>query len=69
MSPSLIECTLLVKLFYLNKCNASIALHAFRMQNKVHKAKGLLSVNALKAVIAKFEKTGSLKVQSGRGRK
>ena len=35
----------------------------------MHKAKVPLSVNALKAVVAKFEKTGSLKVQLGRGRK
>ena len=36
---------------------------------KVHKTKDLLLVNALKAMVAKFEKTGSLKVQLGRGRK
>ena len=56
-------------MFYLNKCNASAALRAFGMQNKVRKAKDPLSVDALKAMVAKFEKTGCLKVQSGRGRK
>ena len=56
-------------MFYLNKCNASAALRAFGMQNKVRKAKDPLSVNALKAMVAKFEKADSLKVQSARRRK
>lgn len=69
MSPSLVERALLVKFFYLNQCNASAALRAFRKHKKMRKGNGPLSVNGLKAMVAKFEKTGSLKVQSGRGRK
>ncbi|CAL1283892.1 unnamed protein product [Larinioides sclopetarius] len=36
---------------------------------KMRKGNDPLSVNGLKAMVAKFEKTGSLKVQPGRGRK
>jgi hypothetical protein len=33
------------------------------------KGNGPLSINSLKEMVKKFEKTGSLKVQSGRGQK
>ncbi|KFM73345.1 hypothetical protein X975_03228, partial [Stegodyphus mimosarum] len=69
MSPSLVERALLVKFLYLNQCNASAALRAFRTHKKMRKGNGPASVNGPKAMVATFEKTGSLKVQSGRGRK
>ncbi|KFM77225.1 hypothetical protein X975_20207, partial [Stegodyphus mimosarum] len=69
MSASLVERALLVKFFYLNQCNASAALRAFRMHKKMNKGNGPVSINRLKAMVATFEKTGSQKVQSGRGRK
>ena len=64
MFPSLPELALLDKLFYLNKCNASVALRPFRTQNKVRKAKGSLSANALKVMVVKFEKNRLSDIES-----
>ena len=54
-------------LFYENKVNAAAALRKFRLIKNIRK--GSLLLPALKRMIARFEKTGDLRVQLGRGRK
>ncbi|GFT32343.1 uncharacterized protein TNCV_4483811 [Trichonephila clavipes] len=67
MAVTLPERALLVKLFYESKGNAAAALREFcRLKNL---RKGPLLLQALKRMIAQFEKTGHLGVQPGRGRK
>ena len=67
MPLTLPERALLVKLYYMNQCNASAALREFRSRKKLRK--GPLSMNGLKKMIKKFEETGSLTIRAGRGRK
>ncbi|GFX88480.1 uncharacterized protein TNCV_2279481 [Trichonephila clavipes] len=67
MAATLPECALLVKLFYESKGNAAAALREFRRLKNLRK--GPLLPQALKRMIAEFEKTGHLGVQPGRGRK
>ena len=67
MAVTLPERALLVKLFYENKENAAAALRKFRLIKNLHK--GPLLQQALKRMIARFEKSGDLRIQSGRGRK
>ncbi|GFW84315.1 uncharacterized protein TNCV_1131841 [Trichonephila clavipes] len=67
MAATLPECALLVKLFYESKGNAAAALREFRRLKNLRK--GPLLPQALKRMIAGFEKTGHLGVQPGRGRK
>ncbi|GFV56093.1 uncharacterized protein TNCV_935471 [Trichonephila clavipes] len=67
MAVTLPERALLVKLFYESKGNAAAALREFRRLKNVRK--GPLLPQALKRMIAGFEKTGHLGVQPGRGRK
>ncbi|GFW61368.1 DUF4817 domain-containing protein [Trichonephila clavipes] len=59
------ERALLVKLFYESKGNAAAALREFR-RLKIF-CKGSLLPQAIKIMIARFEKTGYLGVQPGRG--
>ncbi|GBN77176.1 hypothetical protein AVEN_254910-1 [Araneus ventricosus] len=61
------ERALLVKLFYENKGNAAAALREFRRLKNLRKV--TLLPQALRRMIARFEKTGHLGVQRGRGRK
>ncbi|GFW23203.1 uncharacterized protein TNCV_3803031 [Trichonephila clavipes] len=61
------ERALLEKLFYESKGNAAAALREFRRLKNF--CKGPLLPQALKIMIAQFEKTGHLGVQPGRGRK
>ncbi|GFT95813.1 uncharacterized protein TNCV_311661 [Trichonephila clavipes] len=67
MPVTLPERALLVKLFYESKGNAAAALREFRRLKNLRK--GPLLPQALKRMIARFEKTGHLGVQPGRGRK
>lgn len=67
MRLTLAQRALLVKLFYLNQSNAAAALREFRSRNNLRK--GPLSINAVKAMVKKFETTGSLTTRPGRGRK
>ncbi|GFX73755.1 DUF4817 domain-containing protein [Trichonephila clavipes] len=67
ISVTLPERALLVKLFYESKGNAAAALREFRRLKNLRK--GPLLPQALKRMIARFEKTGHLGVQPGRGRK
>ncbi|GFV37059.1 uncharacterized protein TNCV_2382061 [Trichonephila clavipes] len=67
MAVTLPERALLVKLFYESKGNAAAALREFRRLKNL--PKGSLLPQALKRMIARFEKTGHLGVQPGRGRK
>ncbi|GBM21670.1 hypothetical protein AVEN_248499-1 [Araneus ventricosus] len=67
MAVALPEWALLVKLFYESKGNAAAALREFRRLKSLRK--GPLLPQALKRTIARFEKTGHLGVQPGRGRK
>ncbi|GBN65452.1 hypothetical protein AVEN_99134-1 [Araneus ventricosus] len=67
MSVTLPERALLVKLFYENKGNAAAALREFRRLKNLRKA--TLLPQDLRRMIARFEKTGHLGVQPGRGRK
>ncbi|GFX66892.1 DUF4817 domain-containing protein [Trichonephila clavipes] len=67
MAVTLPERALLVKLFYESKGNAAAALREFRRLKNL--SKGPLLPQALKRMIARFEKTGHLGVQPGRGRK
>ncbi|GFU32491.1 uncharacterized protein TNCV_4890101 [Trichonephila clavipes] len=67
MAVTLPERALLVKLFYESKGNAAAALREFRRLKNLRK--GPLLPQALKRMIARFEKTGHLGVQPGRGRK
>ncbi|GFV57925.1 uncharacterized protein TNCV_2801911 [Trichonephila clavipes] len=64
MAVTLLECTLLVKLFYESKGNAAAALQEFRRLKNLRK--GPLLPQALKRMIARFEKTGHLGVQPAR---
>ena len=66
MSVTLPERALLVKYAYENKGNAAATLRKFRMIKNLRK--GLLLTQVLKRMIARFVKTGDLKVQPGRGR-
>ncbi|GFS57747.1 DUF4817 domain-containing protein [Trichonephila clavipes] len=66
MAATLPERALLVKLFYESKGNAAAALQFRRLKNL---RKEPLLPQALKRMIARFEKTGHLGVQLGRGRK
>ncbi|GFV11487.1 uncharacterized protein TNCV_1413641 [Trichonephila clavipes] len=65
MAVTLPERALLVKLFYESKGNAAAALREFRRLKNLRK--GPLLPQALKRMIARFEKTGHLGVQPGRG--
>ncbi|GFW18470.1 uncharacterized protein TNCV_1184971 [Trichonephila clavipes] len=65
MAATLPERALLVKLFYESKGNAAAALREFRRLKNLRK--GPLLPQALKRMIARFEKTGHLGVQPGRG--
>ena len=56
-----------MNLFYENKENAAAAPRKFRLIKNIRK--GPLHPEALKRMIARFEKTGDLRVQPGRGRK
>ena len=67
MRLTLAQRALLVKLFYLNQSNAAATLSKFRSRNNLRK--GPLSINAVKAMVKKFEKTGSFTTRPGRGRK
>ena len=67
MAVTLPERSLLVKLFYENKGNSTTALRKFRLIKNL--LKGSLFPQALKRMIARFKKTGDLRVQLGRGRK
>lgn len=67
MRPTLPQRALLVKLFYTRQCNAVAALREFRRLHNLRK--GPLSAVALRAMIKKFEETGSLGLRAGRGRK
>ncbi|GFV32773.1 uncharacterized protein TNCV_3312541 [Trichonephila clavipes] len=67
MAVTLPERALLVKLFYESKGNAAAAFREFRRLKNLRK--GSLLPQALKRMIARFEKTGHLGVQPGRGRK
>lgn len=67
MAVTLPERALLVKLFYENKGNAPAALREFRRLKDLRK--GPLLPQALRRMIARFEETGHLGVQPGRGRK
>ena len=58
---------LLIKLFYQNGSNLSIALREYRRLNCLRK--GPMSRQALKKMIQKFEETEVLGVMRGRGRK
>ena len=65
MAVTLPERALLVKLFYENKGNAAAALREFRRLKNLRK--GPLLPQALRRMISRFEKTGDLRVQPGRG--
>ncbi|GFX54935.1 uncharacterized protein TNCV_3318521 [Trichonephila clavipes] len=67
MAVTLPELALLVKLFYESKGNAAAALREFRRLKNLRK--GPLLPQALKRMIARFEKTGHIGVQPSRGRK
>ncbi|GFT49463.1 DUF4817 domain-containing protein [Trichonephila clavipes] len=67
MAVTLPERALLVKLFYESKGNTAAALREFRRLKNLRK--GPLLPQALKRMIARFEKTGHLGVQPGRQRK
>ncbi|GFX95952.1 uncharacterized protein TNCV_2085321 [Trichonephila clavipes] len=67
MAVTLPERALLVKLFYESKGNAAAALREFRRLKNLRK--GPLLPQVLKIMITRFEKTGHLGVQPGRGRK
>lgn len=56
-----------MKLYYCSQCNASTDIHKFVTRHQL--CKGLLSVNALNAIILKCEERGLLTVRSGTGRK
>ena len=55
------ECVLPVKLYYLNKINASATLREFRIGHKLQK--GPLSLHGLKKMIVIFKDTESLAIQ------
>ncbi|GFV35672.1 DUF4817 domain-containing protein [Trichonephila clavipes] len=61
------ERVLLLKLFYESKGNAAAALREFRRLKNLRK--GPFLPQALKRMIARFEKTGHLGIQPGRRRK
>ena len=65
MRFTLPERAILVKLYYLNKCNASAVLWKFRIRHNLRKEP--LPLNGLKKMITKFEETGSLAIRAGRG--
>ncbi|GFV29120.1 uncharacterized protein TNCV_4601521 [Trichonephila clavipes] len=65
MTVTLPKRDFLVKLFYESKGNAAASFREFRRLKNLHK--GL--PQALKRMIARFEKTGHFGVQPGRGRK
>ncbi|GFV13211.1 DUF4817 domain-containing protein [Trichonephila clavipes] len=67
MTVTLPERALLVKLIYESKGNAAATLREFRRLKNLRK--GPLLLQALKRMIARFEKTGHLGVQPGLGRK
>ncbi|MBJ3756109.1 hypothetical protein JGC83_24320 [Salmonella enterica subsp. enterica serovar Derby] len=58
MRLTLLERALLVKLFYQHQSNAAALMHPFRTRHNLRK--GTFAINALKAMIRKFEATGSL---------
>ena len=60
MAATLPERALLVKLFYENKGKAAAALRKFRLIKNLRK--GPLLPQAVKRMIARFEKTGDLRV-------
>ena len=66
MAVTLPERALLVTLFYENKENAATGLRKIRLIKNLFK--GPLLPQALKRMIARFEKTGDLRVQPGRRR-
>ncbi len=67
MMVSLIERALLVKLFYENKGNATAAVREFCRRRNLRC--GPMSTKGIRAMIKRFEETGKLGVQPGRGRK
>lgn len=67
MAISLPERALIVKLFYENQGNAVAALREFRRRKKLRR--GPMSPQGVRDMISRFETTGSLGVQRGRGRK
>lgn len=67
MTLTLQERALLVKLFYQNGDSATEALRKFRSLKRLRK--GPLSSQGLTNMITKFEATGTLGIQPGRGRK
>lgn len=67
MAISLPERALIVKLFYENHGNAAAALREFRRRKMLRS--GPMSPQGVRDMISRFEKTGSLCVQRGRGRK
>ena len=67
VAVNLPEHALLVKLFNENKGNAAVALQKFRLIKNLRK--GPLLPQALNRMIARFGKTGDLRVKPGRGRK
>ena len=67
MATNLPERALIVKLFYENQGNAVAALREFRRRKKLRR--GPMSPQGVRDMISRFETTGSLGVQRGRGRK
>ncbi|GFT03821.1 DUF4817 domain-containing protein [Trichonephila clavipes] len=66
MAVSFVERWLLVKLFYENKGNASAAVREFRHRKNLWRVP--MSTKGIWALIKRFEETGKLGVQPGRGR-
>ena len=64
---SLPDRALLVKLFYQRDENASAALREYRRLKELRR--GPMTITNLRKMIERFETTGTLGVQSGRGRK
>ncbi|GFR31787.1 hypothetical protein TNCT_558531 [Trichonephila clavata] len=67
MSVSLVERDLLVMLFYENKRNASVAVRGICRRKNLRRAP--MSTKSIRFMIKRFEETGKIGVQPGRGRK
>ncbi|GFW55161.1 DUF4817 domain-containing protein [Trichonephila clavipes] len=59
---------LLVKLFYMNKESATLALHKFRVQKNVKSRKGPLTPAGVLKLVKRFEETGKLEDRAQAGR-
>ncbi|GFW48081.1 DUF4817 domain-containing protein [Trichonephila clavipes] len=59
---------LLVKLFYMNKESATIALRKFRVQKNVKSGKSPLTPACLLKLVKRFEETGKLEDRARAGR-